>query len=55
MGAQEGQQAAQKIARGEHEEHIAEQGTGPELLAAGGSYARLYQAAGHHTAVKKES
>ena len=35
--------------------HIAEQGTGPELLAAGGSYARLYQAAGHHTAVKKES
>jgi len=35
--------------------HIAEQGTGPELLAAGGSYARLYQAAGHHTGVKKES
>jgi ATP-binding cassette subfamily B protein/subfamily B ATP-binding cassette protein MsbA len=26
---------------------IAEQGTGPELLAAGGSYARLYHAAGH--------
>jgi ATP-binding cassette subfamily B protein/subfamily B ATP-binding cassette protein MsbA len=26
---------------------IAEQGTGPELLAAGGSYARLYNAAGH--------
>ena len=26
---------------------IAEQGTGPELLAAGGSYARLYYAAGH--------
>jgi len=29
---------------------IAEQGTGPELLAAGGSYARLYHAAGHETA-----
>jgi ABC-type multidrug transport system fused ATPase/permease subunit len=27
---------------------IAEQGTGPELLAKGGSYAKLYQAAGHH-------
>ena len=27
--------------------HIAEQGTGLELLAAGGSYARLYHAAGH--------
>jgi ATP-binding cassette subfamily B protein/subfamily B ATP-binding cassette protein MsbA len=26
---------------------IAEQGTGPELLAAGGAYARLYNAAGH--------
>jgi len=26
---------------------ITEQGTGPELLAAGGSYARLYEAAGH--------
>jgi ABC-type multidrug transport system fused ATPase/permease subunit len=26
---------------------IAEQGTGPQLLAAGGSYARLYRAAGH--------
>jgi ATP-binding cassette, subfamily B, bacterial len=26
---------------------IAEQGAGPELLAAGGSYARLYRAAGH--------
>jgi ABC-type multidrug transport system fused ATPase/permease subunit len=26
---------------------IAEQGTGPELLAAGGAYARLYRAAGH--------
>ena len=26
---------------------IAEQGTGPDLLAAGGSYARLYNAAGH--------
>jgi ATP-binding cassette subfamily B protein/subfamily B ATP-binding cassette protein MsbA len=26
---------------------IAEQGTGPELLAAAGSYARLYEAAGH--------
>lgn len=26
---------------------IAEQGTGPQLLASGGSYARLYQAAGH--------
>jgi len=26
---------------------IAEQGTGPELLAAGGAYARLYHAAGH--------
>ena len=26
---------------------IAEQGTGPELLAAGGSYARLYREAGH--------
>ncbi len=26
---------------------IAEQGTGPELLAAGGSYAKLYQAASH--------
>jgi len=26
---------------------IAEQGTGPELLTAGGSYARLYEAAGH--------
>jgi ATP-binding cassette subfamily B protein/subfamily B ATP-binding cassette protein MsbA len=26
---------------------IAEQGTGPDLLAAGGSYARLYRAAGH--------
>ncbi|MEI6376549.1 MAG: ABC transporter ATP-binding protein [bacterium] len=26
---------------------IAEQGTGPELLAAGGSYSRLYHAAGH--------
>ena len=30
---------------------IAEQGTGPELLAAGGSYARLYQAAGHTSGV----
>jgi ATP-binding cassette subfamily B protein/subfamily B ATP-binding cassette protein MsbA len=28
---------------------IAEQGTGPELLALGGSYARLYRAAGHET------
>jgi len=28
---------------------IAEQGTGPELLAKGGSYAKLYQAAGHHS------
>lgn len=27
---------------------IAEQGTGPELLAKGGSYASLYRAAGHH-------
>ena len=26
---------------------VAEQGTGPELLAAGGTYARLYRAAGH--------
>ena len=26
---------------------IAEQGTGPELLAVNGSYARLYRAAGH--------
>ena len=34
---------------------IAEQGTGPELLALNGSYARLYQAAGHHTGEKKES
>ena len=34
---------------------ITEQGTGPELLALNGSYARLYQAAGHHTGEKKES
>ena len=34
---------------------IAEQGTGPELLAAGGSYARLYRAAGHHPAEGKQS
>ena len=34
---------------------IAEQGTGPELLAAGGSYAKLYHAAGHHAGEKKES
>ena len=34
---------------------IAEQGTGPQLLAAGGSYARLYQAAGHHPGENKES
>jgi ATP-binding cassette subfamily B protein/subfamily B ATP-binding cassette protein MsbA len=34
---------------------IAEQGTGPELLAAGGSYARLYHAAGHEPKGKNES
>lgn len=34
---------------------IAEQGTGPELLARGGSYARLYQAAGHHPEGNKQS
>jgi len=34
---------------------ITEQGTGPELLALNGSYARLHQAAGHHTGEKKES
>ena len=34
---------------------IAEQGTGPELLAAGGSYARLYEAAGHHGGEAKHS
>jgi ATP-binding cassette subfamily B protein/subfamily B ATP-binding cassette protein MsbA len=34
---------------------IAEQGTGPELLAAGGSYARLYEAAGHHAGEAKHS
>ena len=34
---------------------IAEQGTGPELLARGGSYARLYQAAGHHAGESKNS
>ena len=28
---------------------VAEQGTGPGLLAAAGSYARLYHAAGHLT------
>jgi ABC-type multidrug transport system fused ATPase/permease subunit len=28
---------------------VAAQGTGPELLAAGGSYARLYEAAGYRT------
>jgi ABC-type multidrug transport system fused ATPase/permease subunit len=31
---------------------IAEQGTGPELLAAAGSYARLYEAAGHTSEAK---
>ena len=34
---------------------IAEQGTGPELLAAGGSYARLYAAAGHHAGETSKS
>lgn len=34
---------------------IAEQGTGPELLARGGSYARLYRAAGHHPEGNKQS
>ena len=34
---------------------IAEQGTGPELLAAGGSYARLYHAAGHEPKGTNES
>ena len=34
---------------------IAEQGTGPELLAAGGSYARLYHAAGHEPKGKNQS
>jgi ATP-binding cassette subfamily B protein/subfamily B ATP-binding cassette protein MsbA len=34
---------------------IAEQGTGPELLALGGSYARLYRAAGHETKVAPNS
>lgn len=34
---------------------IAEQGTGPELLAREGSYARLYQAAGHHPEGNKQS
>ena len=34
---------------------IAEQGTGPELLAAGGSYARLYHAAGHEPKGRNES
>ena len=34
---------------------IAEQGKGPELLAAGGAYARLYRAAGHSTNSSDES
>jgi len=34
---------------------IAEQGTGPELLALGGSYARLYHAAGHEPKGTNES
>lgn len=34
---------------------IAEQGSGPELLARGGSYARLYHAAGHHPQGNKQS
>lgn len=33
---------------------IAEQGSGPDLLAAGGSYARLYHAAGHESAAAPE-
>jgi ATP-binding cassette, subfamily B, bacterial len=34
---------------------IAEQGTGPELLALGGSYAKLYHAAGHEPKGNKQS
>jgi ATP-binding cassette subfamily B protein/subfamily B ATP-binding cassette protein MsbA len=34
---------------------IAEQGTGPELLAMGGSYARLYHAAGHEPKEHQQS
>jgi ABC-type multidrug transport system fused ATPase/permease subunit len=34
---------------------IAEQGTGPELLALNGSYARLYRAAGHEPSIPQPS